>query len=238
MNKVAKRRAGGAKSPGPLYYVHRNTEPCRKLSAPKELEREQMREQLTTIAILGANAVVENALALLLEGEGYSTRVLKTFPLGEALEEDEEMPLGGVDLVVLAPSLSTSECEAFLAARPTSSQRISTTTTTTTTSPIPVIVLCSPMKEAPPLLEEEEGVRSVPWPTTRERLVREIEDVLHQVYLPPGYYLDRSDPEVLILRSPEGEFVARFSAPGHVTESVEREAWEDHRQRNMRPPPK
>ena len=50
--------------------------------------------------------------------------------------------------------------------------------------------------------------------------------------LPPGYYLDRSDPEVLILRSPEGEVVARFSAPGYLAESVEREAWEDHRQRN------
>ena len=50
--------------------------------------------------------------------------------------------------------------------------------------------------------------------------------------LPPGYYLDRSDPEVLILRSPEGAVVARFSAPGYLAESVEREAWEDYRQRN------
>jgi hypothetical protein len=76
-----------------------------------------MREQPTTIAILGTNTVVENALAQLLEGEGYSTRILKTFPMEEALVEEEEMPLGGVDLVVLAPSLSTSECEAFLSAR-------------------------------------------------------------------------------------------------------------------------
>jgi hypothetical protein len=68
----------------------------------------------TTVAILGANTVVENALAQLLEGKGYSTGVLKSFPMGEAVEK-EEMPLGGVDLVVLAPSLSTSECEAFLA---------------------------------------------------------------------------------------------------------------------------
>ena len=50
--------------------------------------------------------------------------------------------------------------------------------------------------------------------------------------LPPGYYLDRSDPEVLILRSPEGAVVARFSALGYLAESVEREAWEDYRQRN------
>jgi hypothetical protein len=50
--------------------------------------------------------------------------------------------------------------------------------------------------------------------------------------LPLGYYLDRSDPEVLILRSPEGAVVARFSARGYVPESVEREGLEDHKQRN------
>ena len=193
-----------------------------------------MREQPTTIAILGANTVIENALAQLLEGEGYATRVLKTSPMSEALEE--EMPLGGgVDLVMLAPSLSTSEREAFLAARRrTTPQR---TATTSSSSPIPVIVLCSPMREEPPPLEEEQAVRSVPWPTTRERLVREIEDVVHGLYLPPGYYLDRSDPEVLVLLSPEGAVVARFSAPSYSAESVEREAWDDHGRRNMRRPP-
>jgi hypothetical protein len=132
-------------------------------------------EPTTTIAILGADTVVENALSQLLMGEGYSTRVLKTFPVGEAVQEEEEkMPLGGVDLVVLAPSLSTSECETFLAARRATPHR----RRRTATSPIPVIVLCSPMREAPPLLEEEEAARSVSWPTTRERLVGEIEDVL------------------------------------------------------------
>jgi hypothetical protein len=54
--------------------------------------------------------------------------------------------------------------------------------------------------------------------------------------LPPGYYLDRSDPDVLILHSPEGALVARFSARGCVAETVEREAWADfHRQRNVNP---
>jgi hypothetical protein len=196
-----------------------------------------MRAQPKTIAILGANAVVENALAQLLEGEGYATRVLKTSPLRGA--QGEEMPdIGGANLVVLAPSLSTSECDAFLATGSTSPQRTTTTTTTaTSSSPVPVIVLRSPGKEAPPLLEEEESVRSVPWPTTRERLVREVKDALHEAYLPPGYYLDRSDPEVLILLAPDGVVVARFSAPRYAAESVEREAWEDHRQRNTRPPP-
>ena len=50
--------------------------------------------------------------------------------------------------------------------------------------------------------------------------------------LPPGYYLDRTDPEVLTLRRAEGAVVARFSTSGYVAEAVEREAWEDHRQRN------
>jgi hypothetical protein len=194
-----------------------------------------MREQPKTIAILGANTVVENALAQLLEGEGYRTRVLKTSSMAEAPVE-EGMPAGSVDLVVLAPSLSTRECEAFLAARRTAPH--GTTTTATTSSPVPIIVLRSPVQEVPPFLEEDdEDVRSVPWPTTRERLVREIKDILHEVYLPPGYYLDRSDPEVLILRAPGGKFVARFSTQGYAAESVERQAWEDHRQRNMRPPP-
>ncbi len=177
--------------------------------------------------------MVENALAQLLEGEGYATRVLRTLPMAEALVEEEEMPLvgGGADLVVLAPSLSTSECEAFLAARRRTSPH--RTTTPLPSSPIPVIVLCSPMKEAPPLLEEEEAVRSVLWPTSRERLVREIKDVVHGMYLPPGYYLDRSDPEVLVLRrSPEGALVARFSAPGYSPKSIEQEAREDHGRRN------
>ena len=134
------------------------------------------RQEPTTVAILGANTVVENALAQLLEGEGYATRVIKPFPLGVA--RGEEMPdIGGAHLVILAPSLPTSECEAFLAARRrrTTPQR---TTPSSSSPPIPVIVLCSPMREAQPLLEEEEAVRSVPWPTTPERLVGEIEDVL------------------------------------------------------------
>ncbi len=51
--------------------------------------------------------------------------------------------------------------------------------------------------------------------------------------LPPGYFLDRSDPEILTHRSEEGALVARFSAMGYVAECVEREAWEDfHKRRN------
>ena len=139
----------------------------------------------TVVAILGANTVVENALAQILEGEGYSARVLKTLPLGEELVQEEKMPeVGAVDLVVLAPSLSTSECDAFLAARRRRTTR-HRTTSSSPSSPLPVIVLCTPMREAPPLLEEEdEAVRSVPWPTSRERLVGEIEAGLLQAGAP------------------------------------------------------
>ncbi len=56
-----------------------------------------------------------------------------------------------------------------------------------------------------------------------------------EVPLPPGYHLDRSDPEILLLRSPEGEAVARFSATGYSAQNIEREAWEDHGRRNGRP---
>ena len=145
-----------------------------------------MREQPATIAIIGANPLVENALAHLLEGEGYSTTVLKPFPLleGESLEE-EEMPSslwGGADLVVLAPSLSPRECDAFLAYRRASKQRTPSTPSTppTDTPDTPVVVLCTPMKDSPALLQEEDKAvtRSVAWPTTRERLVREVEALL------------------------------------------------------------
>ncbi len=51
----------------------------------------------------------------------------------------------------------------------------------------------------------------------------------------PGYNPDRSDPEVIILRFPEGAVVARFSTPGYAAEAVEREAREHHGQRNGKP---
>jgi hypothetical protein len=155
-----------------------------------------MREQPTTttvVAILGANTVVETALAQILIGEGYATRVFKTSPLREEDAPEEEMPSllggGGVDLVVLAPSLSTRECDAFLAA---SRRR----TSSSSAPPIPVVVLCSPVRESPTLLqdEEEQAARSVAWPTTAEHLVSEIEDVLLEARFPAhreGYYRSR-----------------------------------------------
>jgi hypothetical protein len=50
--------------------------------------------------------------------------------------------------------------------------------------------------------------------------------------LPPGYCLDRSDPDVLVLLCPDGEAIARFSARGATAEAVEREARTHHGERN------
>jgi hypothetical protein len=46
--------------------------------------------------------------------------------------------------------------------------------------------------------------------------------------LPPGYRLDRSDPDVWALRRSEGWVVAHFSARGAAKEAIEETAWEDY----------
>jgi hypothetical protein len=50
--------------------------------------------------------------------------------------------------------------------------------------------------------------------------------------LPPGYVLDHSDPNVLVLRGPHGAVVACFSARGAAAEAIEREATMHYRTRN------
>jgi hypothetical protein len=50
-----------------------------------------------------------------------------------------------------------------------------------------------------------------------------------ELHLPPGYRLDRSDPDVWMLRQPEGWVVAYFSAQGATREAIEEAAWEDYR---------
>jgi len=66
-----------------------------------------------------------------------------------------------------------------------------------------------------------------------EKLMRLIKGTAssREVRLPPGYSLDRSDPEVLVLRSPEGTAVARFSAQGATTKAIEQEARMHYRER-------
>ena len=46
--------------------------------------------------------------------------------------------------------------------------------------------------------------------------------------LPRGNWLDRSAPDVLALRRPEGWVVAYFSARGATREAIERAACEDY----------
>jgi hypothetical protein len=46
--------------------------------------------------------------------------------------------------------------------------------------------------------------------------------------LPPGYWLDRSDPDIWSLRRSEGWIVAYFSAQGATREAIEQTAWKDH----------
>ena len=53
-----------------------------------------------------------------------------------------------------------------------------------------------------------------------------------EVRLPSGYSLDRSDPDVLVLRCSKGATVARFSAQGAAAEAIEKEARMHYRERN------
>ena len=50
--------------------------------------------------------------------------------------------------------------------------------------------------------------------------------------LPPGYSLDLSDPDVLVLRCPDGTAIARFSAQGATAEAIELEARTHYGERN------
>jgi hypothetical protein len=54
-----------------------------------------------------------------------------------------------------------------------------------------------------------------------------------EVRLPPGYTLDLSDPDVLVLRCPDGTAIARFSAQGATAEAIEQEAMADYKERNQ-----
>jgi hypothetical protein len=46
--------------------------------------------------------------------------------------------------------------------------------------------------------------------------------------LPASYYLDESDPDVLVLRRQDGTFVAAFSAQGATREGIVEAAKEDY----------
>ncbi len=51
-------------------------------------------------------------------------------------------------------------------------------------------------------------------------------------WLAPTYFLDESDPDIVILRRADGSFVAAFSATGATREGIRQAAEQDWRQRN------
>jgi hypothetical protein len=110
----------------------------------------------TTIAILGADTVVENALSLLLGGAGYDTRVLEE-PSAPAANAEEQ--LAGVDLLLLTPSLREEDEEGFLRA--------------IAAAGVPVLTLSTAPQDE---LNDRAGM--VPWPTPLEDLERAIEAAL------------------------------------------------------------
>ena len=117
----------------------------------------------TTIAILGADTVVENALSLLLGGAGYDTKLLEE-PSASAANAQEQ--LAGVDLLLLTPSLHEETQEGFLR----------TIEATPAASGVPVLTLSTAPQD------ELNGLTGmVPWPTPLEDLTRAIEAALVSV---------------------------------------------------------
>jgi hypothetical protein len=115
----------------------------------------------TTIAILGADTVVENALSLLLAGAGYSTKVLED-PSASAADAEEQ--LVDVDLLLLTPSLREETREGFL----------KTIEAAPATVGMPVLTLSTAPQRGPN--ERTAGV--VPWPAPLEDLGLAIEAAL------------------------------------------------------------
>jgi hypothetical protein len=117
--------------------------------------------QPPTIAILGCDTVVGRSLSVLLEGHGYNTVLLDSYPTGVV----DEL-LDGAHLLILTPRLDQGVREAFLGAMGKSTpQRAS----------MPVIALHTALEED---LPEKEGVISVPWPCKTKVLVERIEAAL------------------------------------------------------------
>jgi hypothetical protein len=115
--------------------------------------------EATTIAILGADPVVENALTLLLEGSGYNTKIGQESPTALAADG----LLDGVDLLLLAPDLSSGVRDVLL----------SVVRGNPKTAAMPVLTLSTALKET---LSDQTGM--VPWPSRWEDLRRAIEAAL------------------------------------------------------------
>ena len=99
----------------------------------------------TTVAILGSDTVVGRTLSLLLEGSGYQTTLLASYPTG--IVDDL---LEGVDLLLLTPRLDRGVRDAFLGAMGKSTPQ---------KAEMPMITLSTNTEGD---LPEKEGVMSVP----------------------------------------------------------------------------
>jgi hypothetical protein len=121
-------------------------------------------EPTTTIAILGCDTVVGRSLSVLLEGSGYETTLLDSYPTGVV----DEL-LEGAHLLILTPRVDQGVREAFLGAMGKSTPQ---------KADMPVIALHTDLEED---LPEKEGVISVPWPCETKDLVERIEAALLDV---------------------------------------------------------
>jgi hypothetical protein len=119
-------------------------------------------QHTTTVAILGADTVVGSTLSVLLEGHGYETTLLASYPVGVV----DEL-LEGAHLLLLTPKVDEGVRETFLVAMGRSTPQ---------RADMPVIVL-STVEEGP----QEEEVISVPWPCETRVLVERIESALLDV---------------------------------------------------------
>jgi hypothetical protein len=116
----------------------------------------------TTVAILGSDTVVGRTLCVLLEGHGYQTTLLDSYPTGIV----DEL-LEGAHLLILTPRVDQGVREAFIGAIGKSQPQ---------KERLPVISLSTmTTKES---TEGEEGDLSVPWPCSIEDLVDHIETAL------------------------------------------------------------
>lgn len=113
-----------------------------------------------TIAILGSDTVVGRSLSVLLEGSGYKTTLIDSYPTGVV----DEL-LEGAHLLLLPPRVDEGVREAFLGAMGKKTPQ---------KADMPVIVLCTTTEENLP----KEGVISVPWPCETKILVDHIEAAL------------------------------------------------------------
>jgi hypothetical protein len=118
----------------------------------------------TTIAILGSDTVVGRSISVLLEGHGYKTTLLDSYPTGVI----DEL-LEGAHLLLLTPRLDDGVREAFVGAM---GKRVPQK------AEMPVIALHTALEEE---LPEKEGVKSVPWPCETKVLVDHIEAALLDV---------------------------------------------------------